>query len=249
MPEVNDVNQGSSPESALTEAIASSPEVTQEAQPAQEAQTPPAEQGVTQEQGVQEEARIPYSRFKEKVDEANWYKQQLEQTIQNRPQQQFQQPTQAPQELGNTPEEREFWRTQRQIAREEAEKVSREQLGQIRPVIDAGRMELAQMKVAQFRATHSDIKPNSPDEIQIAERIQAGYTPDDAYWAVMGPRGVRIAESQIKQRQQQQIAAKKAANVETGSIPSQAQQQPVPTKKSFRDDFMRNWEAEEARNK
>ena len=142
-----------------------------------------------------------------------------------------------------TPEEERFWRMQRQIAREEAQKVTQEQLGNIQPVIDAGRMELAQIKVAEFRRTHSDIKPNSPDEIEIAQRIQMGYTPDDAYWAIMGPRGIKTAEDRGKQQVKQQIEAKKKANVESStSVPIQAQPKP---KKSWREDFSNALKLEE----
>lgn len=238
MEEKKDVTETSSTPSALQEAIASSPEVTEEVQQTQETQTPTAEQGETQEQETQqeEESRVPYSRLKEVVDEKNWLKQQLELQLQQRQaQQQFQQPTQAPQELGNTPEEREFWRA----VREEARKVANQEFQQVKPVIDAGRMELAQMKVAQFRTSHPDIKPNSPEEMQIAERIQVGYTPDDAYWSIMGPRGVKVAEKQGEQKFKQQIQAKKKANVEaSSSIPVQSQSQP---KKSFREEFLENY--------
>ena len=202
--------------SLLAEAIASSPEALEETQ---ETQTP-AKEEVTQE--PVEEAKIPYSRLKEVVDEKNWYKQQLERSLQQQPQQQPQQPQQPSQELGNNPEEREFWRTQRQIAREEALKVGQEQLGQIRPVIDAGRMELAQMKVQQFRTEHSDIKPNSPEEIAIAEKIQMGYLPEDAYRSVMWDSKVADTEKQKSQSDKQKIEAKKQANVEQRSIPQGA---------------------------
>ena len=154
MPEENQGVPETSP-SPLAAAIASSPEALEEQ--TQETQTPPAQEGVTQE--PVEESRIPYSRLKEVVDEKNWYKQQLERKLQeSQSQQQFQQPAQPPQELGNTPEEREFYRLQRQIAREEAEKV----FGRVTPIIDAGRMELVLMKVQQFRTQHSYVPPNSP---------------------------------------------------------------------------------------
>jgi len=217
---------------ALETAIASSPEVI-EAVPVQEAQTPPAEQGTQEPIVPQEEGKIPYSRFKEKVDEANWLKQQLEMQLQQR-QSAVQQPTQDPY-AGMTAEEKVFWQRQREIAREEALKVSQEQMGQIRPVIDAGRMELAQMKVQQFRVQHPDIKANSPEEMDIAQRIQQGYTPDDAYWATMGPRGLKVATEQGKQQAKQQIVAKKMANVDTSAsvnAPKVLTLRPVPKTRS-----------------
>src|SRR3990167_8953146 len=134
-------NQGveQTPPSALADAIASSPEAQEQIeQQAQETEAGTPQKPENQE--PVEETTVPYSRFKEVVDEKNWHKQQMERMLQERQsQQQFQQPQQPPQELGNTPEEREFWRMQRQIAKEEAEKV----FGKVTPVIDAGRMELA----------------------------------------------------------------------------------------------------------
>uniref|UniRef100_A0A6M3KL41 Uncharacterized protein n=1 Tax=viral metagenome TaxID=1070528 RepID=A0A6M3KL41_9ZZZZ len=215
MPETPDVTPN--PSSALGEAIASSPEALEAPVTPQDAQTPPAEtEGVSQE----EEARVPYSRLKEVVDEKNWLKQQLELQLQNRQQPQPQQPTQPQQEMGNTPEEREFWATQRRIAREEAEKVSQQQLGNIRPVIDAGRMELAQLKVQQFRNSHPDVKANSPEEVAIAEKINMGYLPEDAYKVVMWESKTATTEKQVKQQFKQTMDAKKQANVEQHSIPS-----------------------------
>ena len=62
----------------------------------------------------------------------------------------------------------------------------------------------------------------------------------------MGPRGIRVAEEKGKQQAKQQIAAKKAANVETSSgVPTQAQVKSTPTKKSFREDFLRNFQLAE----
>ena len=192
----------------LADAIASSPEALEETQ---ESQTPAKEEVAQEEQA--EEARIPYSRLKEVVDEKNWYKTQLEQRL-NQPQQQPQQPT-TPPELGNTPEEREFWKAVDARADARAEQKFR----QIAPVIDAGRMELAQMKVQQFRNAHPDIKSNSPEEIAIAERISSGYLPEDAYKVVMYDKQKAQAERQVNSNNKVKIEAKKQANVEQRSIP------------------------------
>lgn len=236
MPDEQDAQATSSAPSAIEQAIASSPEVKEEAQQSQEAQTPPAEQGETQEQEPQqEESRVPYSRLKEVIDEKNWLRQQLERTQQQH-QQPIQQPTHDPY-ANMTPEEERFWRA----VDDRASKIADQKLQQVTPVIDAGRMELAQMKVANFRAAHPDIKADSPEEVAIAQRISSGYHPEDAYWSVMGPRGVRSAQQQVKQQVKQQMTAKSKANVEsTAGIPSQAQAQQNPSKSSFRDDFIRN---------
>lgn len=200
------------PSSALGEAIASSPEALEET--TQEAQNLSADtQGDTQEEQA-EEPRVPYSRLKEVVDEKNWYRTQLEQRLAQQNQQQPQQPT-TPQELGNTPEEREFWKAVDARADARAEQKFR----QIAPVIDAGRMELAQMKVQQFRSSHPDIKANSPEEIAIAERISSGYLPEDAYKVVMWDKKDAQVKKQVNIDNKVKIEAKKQANVEQRSIP------------------------------
>jgi hypothetical protein len=238
MEEVKGV-QETSP-SPLAEAIASSPEVI-EAIPVPETENVTPQQTTPEPVEPKEEGRIPYSRFKDVVEEKNWLKQQLEMQLQQR--QPAQQPTQDP-EAGMTAEERVFWQRQRAIAREEAMKVSQEQMGQIRPVIDAGRMELAQMKVLQFRKDHPDIKPNSPEEMDIAQRINQGYTPDDAYWATVGPRGFKVATEQVKQQAKQQIVAKKMANVDTSTSINTPKSfdalRPIPTTKAEIDEQRRS---------
>jgi len=230
MEEAKDVVE-SSP--TLEAAIASSPEAIEEVkQRVQDTQEPTAEQGESQEQVEQEEAKIPYSRLKEVVDEKNWLKQQLEIQLQQRQaQQQFQQPTQAPQELGNTPEEREFWRMQRQIAAEEADK----KINQLTPIINAARQELAKIGVQLFRKDHPDVLQNSAEEMEIAERIGMGYTAEDAYRVIMWDKKVGKITENVKQQVKQQIQAKKKANVETSSgVPVQNQNVP---KKTFKETF------------
>ena len=96
-----------------------------------------------------------------------------------------------------------------------------------------GRMEIAQTKVAQFRVAHPDIRPNSPEETEIAQRISSGYLPDDAYWSVMGPRGIRVAQEQTKQQVKQQMEAKRQANV--GATSGVNSQVVSPKKETFRE--------------
>ena len=216
-----DVKQESS--SALAEAIASSPEVTEELQkPQAETATPKeAEQEVQEEQQETEQAPFnQHPRFQELIAEKNYFKQMAERLSQQS-QQPIQQPTQDP-DAGKTAEERVFW----QQVDERADRRAEAKLARLSPVLEAARMELAQMKVAQFRASHPDIKSNSPEEMMIAEKIQAGYNPDDAYWAVKGPLGEKKGEEKGKQQVKQQMVAKKMANVEsTASLSPQAQSQ------------------------
>jgi hypothetical protein len=215
MPEQNqDAQAGSS--SALGEAIASLPEVQQEAQSVQqESQAPTAQQGETQEQNV------PFNqhpRFQELIEERNYYREQLSNLIQQR-QQQPQQPQQAPQEIGNTPEEREFWRMQRQIAREEAMKVASEKEKEISNSIAILTQEITSTRLQDFRNRHPDIKPNSPEERAIAEKVAQRIPLEDAYRIVMYDKKIAEAGKQGVQQSKQQMEAKKQANVEQNSIP------------------------------
>lgn len=205
-------------QSALGDAIASSPEALKEVeQQVSDTQNPPAEQGENQEPEEAEEPKIPYSRFKEVVEERNYLRQLAEQQLAQKPQQQPQQPT-TPQEIGNTPEEREFFNGIRKIAREEAQ---REQ-EKLQPVIDAARKELAQIGVTLFRQAHPDVKPGSAEEIEIAQRIGAGYPTEDAYKTVMYDRKLAQVEKQVNSNNKLKIEAKKQANLEQRSIPQGA---------------------------
>ena len=240
-----DVQSDSSPE--LEQALEAAPPAAPSEQQTDTESAPPqqAESQEEQEQPVAEkEAPLhEHPRFQEVVGEKNWYKQQLEQQLQRQQsQQQFQQP-QAPDPYAHlTPEEQRWYRERdtqvKDLARREAEKYIQQN---VKPVIDAGRMEMAKMSVTEFRRAHSDIKPNSPDEISIAEKINTGYTPDDAYWAVMGPRGIRVAEEKSKLQYKQRVEAKKKANVESRSLPSKTV---IPSgKKTARQIAEENWDS------
>ena len=218
MEEKQDVTPESS--SALGEAIASSPEAQEQIdQQVQGTETVTPQQTVSPEQPEQqvEDARVPYSRLKDVVDEKNYWREMAMKQSQIHPQPQPQQPTQDP-FAGMTPDEERFWRA----VDARAEKIAEGKIRQISPVIDAGRQELATMKVQQFRTAHPDIKANSPEEIAIAERISSGYLPEDAYRAVMWDSRVTSAEKQANNQVKQRIEAKKQANVEQRSIPQGA---------------------------
>lgn len=171
---------------------------------------------VTQEQAETQEQKgdVPFHehpRFKEIIDEKNWYKKQLEESYQRQqpPAQQTQQP-QKPEYSNMTPDEERFWRA----VDERAAIKAKEQFEKLNPTINAGLQEIASMKVQQFRASHPDIKADSPDEMAIAGRIKVGYNPEDAYWSVMGPRGVQRAKETAMKTVQQKNIQKKQANVE-----------------------------------
>ena len=232
MEEEKDVSQDSSPE--LEQALESASPAQE--QQTQEAQSESAEQSVTQEQEEQQEkvgfgdARHPdHERFQqlqereqEAKQQANWYKQQLETQLQQRQsQQQFQQPQATDPYAHLAPEEARWYRERDKQVDERVQKGVEKYVNQnVRPILDAGRMEVARVTVADFRRTHPDIKANSPDELAIAEKINTGYNPEDAYWSIMGPHGVQRAEGKVKQQFKKTFEAKKKANVESSGMPA-----------------------------
>lgn len=238
MPEQIDAQ--AAPSSALEGAIASSPEVQEEAQQAPETQTPPAQQGDNQEQTEQQESEnVPFHkhpRFQELIEENRWLKQNMETIIQQRQaQQQFQQPNSDPY-AGMTPEEEKFHRMIDEKIKQTASRIVDSKMQSINPMLEAGAKEIAAIKVQEFRKAHPNIKSGSVEEYEIAKRISEatrfGYSlsSDEAYWAVMGPKGVKVAREEGKQQIKQQIEAKKRANVESASsIPAQAQSAPKRT--------------------
>lgn len=206
--EQKDVMEESS--TPLAEAIASTPEVAVEAQEAQGTEA-------ASEKTESQEQNVPFNehpRFKELIEERNWYRQQLEKVNQIRQQPQSQQPT-TDEYAGMTPEEERFWRA----VDKRAERIAEQKIQRVNPMLDAGIRELTNLKVQQFRDAHKDIKPNSPEELQIAQKINQGYLPEDAYRAVMWDRKVADAEKQANSNVKQRIEAKKQANVEQTSIP------------------------------
>jgi len=218
--EEENVNQESLPEDENQEVV--TPENVQEPQ---ETETPTPQEGVTQEE---EEQRVPYDRFKEKVDEVNWYKEQLErQTSQPQPQQP--QPQQQDPYAGMDAATEKFYRdmdarTQRAV--QEAMKKN------ISPQINAGLQEIAAMKTAQFRKDHPDISSGSVEEREISQKIALGYSPEDSYWSVMGPRGIQPAVNKAKKQVQQKFQQKRQANVESSSgVPNSS----LPSKQSERE--------------
>jgi len=216
-------------------------------QQADESQTSTAEkdvaQGAEETTDVQEEEqRIPYSRFKEVNEEKKFLQKQLEAIISR---EQPQQPTQQPQDpyAGMDAETAHFYRGlddryKAMFNKElvEREKVYKEQLGVIQ------QQNISQM-VKGFRADHPDVKPDSPDEHAIAEKItKFKMNTEDAYWAVMGPRGVANAQQRAMNTVKKSIQAKKQANVESSSgVSFDVQRKP---EESIEDTFNKLYDAE-----
>jgi hypothetical protein len=125
-----------------------------------------------------------------------------------------------------TLEEKAFWQNIDQRIEDRATKIAEQRIGQITPMLDLGAKELATIKLQQFRKEHPDVKSDSPEEYAIARKMNEaramGYpmNAEEAYWIVMGNKGLRVAETKVKQQTKKQIEAKKQANVEQRSIPA-----------------------------
>ena len=88
--------------------------------------------------------------------------------------------------------------------------------------IDAGRRELAGMKIAQFRKENPDIKPGSQEEVAIAGYVQQGVDLDSAKKLALFNK--LEAENRALKLKQSAVGSKVAANATgpTASIPAGA---------------------------
>lgn len=119
------------------------------------------------------------------------------------------------------PQTAQFWQTQRQLFQREAEKMADTKLSQVMEAVNAGRNELAQIKVAEFRRQNPEIKPGSQEEASIAGYVQQGYDLETAKSIVMFPK-VQARLSELEKKQSA-VPKKAAANVaSTSGIPAGA---------------------------
>ncbi len=188
---------------------------------------------------VQEEQKVPYNRFKEKVEEANYYKRLLEQSVAKPTQQAPQQPIDK--YAGMDAETRLFYQNQEKMMREIANEKAQELEAKYQRESAYQKQIIGNLLGKEFTRAHPDVKEGSMEQEQIVQKIRVGYDSDDAYWSVMGPRGLSNAKVTAQKEVKQQFQAKKKANTETQGInPSGL----PPAKKNFRDDLMKELEAE-----
>jgi hypothetical protein len=185
-----------------------------------------ASQEETQEQVAPEtaeipepEQQVPYSRFKDVIEEKNYLKQQNAQMLDQMQQRQPVQPQQQVDKYAHLePAEQVFYRNQEKMMREVAKEVAEKQFQTINPVINSGLQEIAVMKAQNFRVAHPEIKKGSQDETDITQRVNIGYSLEDAYWSVMGPRGVERAQTRAVKQVKQNIQQKRQANTESPGV-------------------------------
>lgn len=141
---------------------------------------------------------------------------------------------QAPDPEANlTPEERAFWKRQREIAHEEAEKVANEKEVVFNKRLTEAQMTSATLLYRDFQRQHPDVKPGSLEEIQIAGYFKRGYDLEDAYKLTMGDVVHKKELEEVRKSGQAKTQEKIKANLETTSVSGQGL--PTKTKKSFED--------------
>ena len=69
----------------------------------------------------------------------------------------------------------EFYRNMDKRIEQKAAQLAQQQVQGVLQAVDAGRRELAEIKLNQFRQANPDIKPGSQDEAVIASYVQQGY--------------------------------------------------------------------------
>lgn len=229
--ENRDVNQ---------EPIVPTPGVEKPTPPVEETQEPEGQEKATPQEAVspevqEPEQQVPYERFKSVIDEKNYWRQQAEALAKHPPTVQPQaQPTPQDPYAGMNADEEKFWRTTDDRARKIAEEVATKKEKQFQTQLQAQAQQVAQQNTINFRREHPDIKENSPEEIQIAQKMMQGFNSNDAYWSVMGPKGVQNAQSTAQTKVKEQMQAKKKANVEQSGVQTAGLPQ---TSKSFREDL------------
>ncbi len=216
MPDPNDVAAAPSPAPDVNPGESSNPEpVVPESTP-EVVEAPP-----------QVEQSVPYDRFRQVNEE----KKQLLEIVQGMSKRQqagetIQQVEDDPYK-GMTPEEQVFYRNMdtrvQKMIHKEAQKLAQPLVQQNQALAS----KVTQLMEKDFRSTNKDVQPNSQEEQRIASLINQGINPDDAAWAVMGPKRVEAAKNVKTQQVKQTNQIKAAANLETRSIPATS---PIPKK-------------------
>ena len=212
--EVQDVNP--------TEQSAVEPGVQKEESPTSELAEPTAEQGVQQEEQVEEpesqEQQVPYTRFKEVLDERN----QMTEIVKNLANRQQTGETKKQVEddpyAGMTAEEAHFYRNldgrMQKIVQKEAAKIAEPFAQQSQAMAK----QLAALQTERIFEANKDLLPGSKEEKDVAELMKLGVPKDKAVWAVLGPQRAQSAQKQSKVVKQQKTQQKIQANVETQTV-------------------------------
>jgi len=133
---------------------------------------------------------------------------------------------------GLSEDEKRFWQAVDQRAEVKARAVAKEERKGYMKEQETTRATLAMMAYKEFQTKHPDIKPNSTEEIAIADRYKRGYSLDDAYELVVGSpkrKGLEEELARVKSGNQKvKTTQKLAANLETGGLPPGSPLQSTP---------------------
>ena len=115
----------------------------------------------------------------------------------------------------------EFYRNLDRRNQQQVQAIVAQQLQGYAQALDAGRRELAEVKINQFRQSNPDIKPNSKEEAAIAGFVSQGY--DLSTSKKLALFDSLETENRALKAKQSTIPTKRAANTEQSSgIPSTA---------------------------
>lgn len=162
-----------------------------------------------------------HPRFKEVIDEKNYWKEMAMKLVPVA--EQLQKPkVDEPDPYANLSlEEKEFWRKVESVAEKKAMRIADEKTKQFSLEQQVVRQQLAQIAYQKFKETHPDVKAGSPEENAIAVKVRQGYSLDDAYQVVMGPKMLEKYKRESETRKQQKTQQKVAANLESSGLPAQ----------------------------
>ncbi len=218
------------------------PEGVEPASPAEEPQeTQEPETGTPNEPVTQEtpetEQQVPYERFKTVNDEKNYWRQQAE-TLAQHPTPQPVQPQQQAQPQDKyahlSAEEQVFYRNQEKMVKGVVDGALAKQKVEYDKRINNLQGVVYNSQAKSFLKEHPDIKPNTPEAMDVIQKMQRGLTMDEAYWAVKGPAGVQVAKQKAQTEVKQKMQVKKKANVEQTGVSSAG----MPSEaRSFREDL------------
>lgn len=228
----------------VNEPVVQAPDVTPapSAEPTSEPEgTEPAPTEPVTPEG-QEEQSVPYNRFKEINDARKAAEERERRLMEMLQRQQLPQTPQQPVDpyAGMDADTRLFYQSQEKMMRKIADEKAQELEAKYQKQSVYQQQIIGNLLGKEFTRAHPDIKDGSMEQEQIVQKIRIGYDSDDAYWSVMGPRGLTNAKVTAQKEVKQQFQAKKKANVETVGI------QPSglpPAKKNFKEDLRKEIEA------
>lgn len=169
-----------------------------------------------------EEQRVPLTRLQEVIRERDLERQRNQQLLELAQRMQPSAPTPPVADPWEgkvnhpDPQTALFYQEQKRLFEYEARRVAEQQNQGLLQAVNAGRQELATMKIAQFRKENPDIKPNSVEEQAIAGFIGQGYDLDTAKKLALFDR--QEQELQALRAKQSSVGQKVAAN-QTGPTP------------------------------